>query len=67
MSAILMTCKGCGATYMAGVVGSTPWPRHECPSPTLSSLAADPLATVKLTATQRASLEAQRNALRRKP
>lgn len=30
MSAILMTCSRCGATYLAGVVGTTPWPAHQC-------------------------------------
>lgn len=31
MSAIRMMCPNCGATYFAGMVGSTPWPAHVCP------------------------------------
>lgn len=30
MSAIIKTCRFCGAQYTAGMVGSTPWPGHEC-------------------------------------
>lgn len=54
-----MTCEGCGARYMAGMVGTTPWPRHECPSPTLRSLADDPTATIALTEAQRQQLKEQ--------
>jgi hypothetical protein len=32
MSAILTECEHCGAQYMVGVVGSTPWPAHVCTS-----------------------------------
>lgn len=32
MSAMRATCPACGARYMAGVVGSTPWPAHKCPT-----------------------------------
>lgn len=28
-----MTCERCGGTYLAGVVGTTPWPPHRCPNP----------------------------------
>ena len=31
MSAIRMRCARCGNVYIAGVVGSTPWPAHVCP------------------------------------
>lgn len=31
MSAIEMTCRRCGACYLAGIVGSRPWPAHVCP------------------------------------
>lgn len=30
MSAIKMTCPRCKATFLAGMVGSTPWPAHVC-------------------------------------
>jgi hypothetical protein len=30
MSAIQMTCARCGGHYLAGMVGSTPWPAHMC-------------------------------------
>jgi hypothetical protein len=26
-----MRCVRCGGLYIAGVVGRTPWPPHECP------------------------------------
>lgn len=31
ISAIQMTCSRCGARYLAGMVGSRPWPPHVCP------------------------------------
>lgn len=31
MSAINMTCWRCNGFYIAGMVGSTPWPAHICP------------------------------------
>jgi hypothetical protein len=36
MSAIQMICPDCGARYLAGVVGTTPWPAHVCPKGTVS-------------------------------
>lgn len=30
MSAIKCRCRRCGAVYFSGMVGSTPWPRHQC-------------------------------------
>ena len=35
MSAIWMECEVCGEEYIAGMVGSTPWPAHRCPLATL--------------------------------
>lgn len=32
MSAIFVKCPNCGQTYITGMVGSTPWPAHVCPS-----------------------------------
>jgi hypothetical protein len=58
MSAMRMTCEGCGVVYMAGMVGMTPWPPHECPSPTLRSFAQDPRATIRLSEEQRKALAA---------
>lgn len=34
MSAIQIRCEACGGEYLAGVVGRTPWPAHECPART---------------------------------
>ena len=31
MSAFTMVCPACRETYMAGMVGRTLWPLHECP------------------------------------
>jgi hypothetical protein len=33
MSAILTTCPGCGAQYLAVAVGAMPWPAHQCVIP----------------------------------
>jgi hypothetical protein len=41
MSAIRMTCDRCGGQYIAGVVGRTPWPAHECPNATPLLIALD--------------------------
>lgn len=30
MSAVQMVCFKCGVHYIAGVVGTTPWPAHQC-------------------------------------
>lgn len=30
MSAIYLTCEFCNETYIAGVVGTAPWPPHVC-------------------------------------
>lgn len=64
MSAIRTTCPYCGGQYIAGVVGSTPWPKHECEGAelvpaaeaTLRAMADSPRATIDLTEEQRRQL-----------
>lgn len=31
---MVMRCDHCGGRFIAGVVGSTPWPAHVCPDGT---------------------------------
>lgn len=60
MSAFLVTCLECGATYMTGVVGaSSPFPVHRCAerAPTVSESFHRAAATAKQLALQAERIE----------